>query len=313
MIRILIPYNLMNQSNYTDQQIFNIINKIRMVFKNELIGIDYVLPQNIVSEKKPLINELYKINNLYIIKEPANNIDYQNYVDKVCKIAAEESYNYIFIPTGGISKVLAACLSVDLKVGVTVDVLDIYFENRQLQYMRATSSNELLAFIKCMCSTEIATLKLKNVDNKCKNISDLSECKHIYDLFFEKSKNIKISNITDNRTKNSDIVIGVGRGVSKETLKGIIKFSKINNIEIVTTKPGVENGLFEHEKQVGQSGKSINAKLYIAIGISGAMQHIVGIMGCKYIIAINPDKDAPIHKYADVSIVSHAEKVFDSS
>jgi electron transfer flavoprotein alpha subunit len=78
---------------------------------------------------------------------------------------------------------------------------------------------------------------------------------------------------------------------------------------LACTRPVVESGLMPYERQVGQTGKTVAPKLYIAVGVSGAIQHFVAIQGAEKIVAINSDENAPIFQVADVGIVGDYQKI----
>jgi electron transfer flavoprotein alpha subunit len=78
---------------------------------------------------------------------------------------------------------------------------------------------------------------------------------------------------------------------------------------LACTRPVVEAGLMPYERQVGQTGKTVSPKLYIAVGVSGAIQHLVAIQNAEKIIAINSDEKAPIFQIADVGIVGDYRKI----
>ncbi len=102
----------------------------------------------------------------------------------------------------------------------------------------------------------------------------------------------------------ADVVIGVGRGIKgPENLKLIEKLACLLNAQIGGTRAVVDAGWLSHRYQIGQTGLTISPKLYIACGISGAVQHIVGIQSAKTIVAINKDPEAPIFEVADYGIV----------
>jgi electron transfer flavoprotein alpha subunit len=103
----------------------------------------------------------------------------------------------------------------------------------------------------------------------------------------------------------ADIIIGVGRGIKgPETLKMIEELASLLNASIGGTRAVVDAGWLPSRCQIGQTGLTVSPKLYIACGISGAIQHIVGIQSAKTIIAINKDPDAPIFKVANYGIVN---------
>jgi electron transfer flavoprotein alpha subunit len=99
------------------------------------------------------------------------------------------------------------------------------------------------------------------------------------------------------------IIVSVGRGIKeKENLSLIDDLAAALGAEIAASRPICDNGWLPMERQVGSSGQTVAPKLYIAIGLSGAIQHIVGMKGSKTIVAINKDPDAPIFEIADYGI-----------
>ena len=110
--------------------------------------------------------------------------------------------------------------------------------------------------------------------------------------------------------EGAQIVVAGGRGCKDEATFGLVKeLAGLLGAEVGAFRPVIESGWVSRAHQVGQSGKTIAPKLYIACGISGAMQHISGVTNSDYIVAINKDEDAPIFDIADVSIVGRCEKI----
>jgi electron transfer flavoprotein alpha subunit len=104
----------------------------------------------------------------------------------------------------------------------------------------------------------------------------------------------------------AEIIVSVGRGIKEQKNIEIAKaLADALGGEIAASRPICDAGWLPMERQVGSSGQTVSPKLYLAIGISGAIQHIVGMKGSKNIIAINKDADAPIFEIADVAVVGN--------
>ncbi len=134
-----------------------------------------------------------------------------------------------------------------------------------------------------------------------KYVSDADFIVEIIDRHIEKSKvNIK----------NSPIIVAGGYGVgSKENFQLLYDLANTLGAEVGASRAAVDAGLVEHERQIGQTGVTVRPKLYIAVGISGQIQHIAGMQESSIIISINPDENAPINAIADYVITGNMEEV----
>lgn len=102
----------------------------------------------------------------------------------------------------------------------------------------------------------------------------------------------------------ADIIVSVGRGIKeKENIAIVEELAKAMGAELAASRPICDNGWLPMERQVGSSGQTVSPKVYVAVGISGAIQHLVGMKGAKTIVAINKDANAPIFEVADYGIV----------
>lgn len=113
----------------------------------------------------------------------------------------------------------------------------------------------------------------------------------------------------------SDVICALGKGVknAKHTVEDYVDKKNAENgprWEIAASRLAVDSEMYPYEKQVGMTGKTVSPPVYIAVGISGAVHHIAGMKQSGTVIAINPDKKAPIFDYADYGIVATAEEVF---
>jgi electron transfer flavoprotein alpha subunit len=103
---------------------------------------------------------------------------------------------------------------------------------------------------------------------------------------------------------SADLIVSVGRGIKeKENLPLAEELAKALGAELAASRPICDNGWLPMERQVGSSGQTVSPKVYLAIGISGAIQHLVGMKGSKTVVAINKDPEAPIFEIADYGIV----------
>jgi electron transfer flavoprotein alpha subunit len=103
---------------------------------------------------------------------------------------------------------------------------------------------------------------------------------------------------------SAPVIVSVGRGIKeKDNLPIVEEFAQALGAELAASRPICDNGWLPMERQVGSSGQTVSPKLYIAVGISGAIQHLVGMKGSKSVIAINKDENAPIFEVADYGIV----------
>ena len=104
--------------------------------------------------------------------------------------------------------------------------------------------------------------------------------------------------------EGADILVSVGRGIEKEeNIHLAFELAEALNAEVSASRPVVDSGWIDSFRQVGSSGSNVAPKLYFSVGISGAIQHVVGMKGSKNILAINKDKDAPIFEIADYAII----------
>ena len=102
----------------------------------------------------------------------------------------------------------------------------------------------------------------------------------------------------------AEIIVSVGRGIrEKDNIALVEDLAKALGAELAASRPICDNGWLPMDRQVGSSGQTVAPKVYIAVGISGAIQHLVGMKGAKTIVAINKDPEAPIFEVADYGIV----------
>lgn len=110
--------------------------------------------------------------------------------------------------------------------------------------------------------------------------------------------------------EDADIIVAGGRGMgSAEEFAKVIDLAEALGGAVGASRPAIEAGWMPRQHQVGQSGKIVAPKLYVVAGVSGATQHVAGMSGSKYVLAINTDEDAQIFEVADLGIVGDAKKI----
>lgn len=236
------------------------------------------------------------------------NYDEETYMDIYEQIISSLSPSIVLLASTFAGKSLAARLGTRFDTGVTSDCIYLEIDNNGLLVQRRTAKNGMtLADIICPeCRPQIATLYNKSQSAHFKRRNEIPSIiiPNIKWSSVKKSK-IKILKRINEVKTTSDVVFGIGRGVgSYENLQRIIELAKKINAGIGVTKAIVDLGWMDYSYQIGQTGKGISASVYIACGISGSIQHIVGITSVKKIIAINTDRFAPIFSYADYGIVA---------
>jgi len=206
---------------------------------------------------------------------------------------------------------LAPRVSGALGTGLTADCIDLDInENRQLAATRPTFGGQLMATILCKRYPQMATVrphvfKVKSPDTPVP--TEIISCpvninymkNHVEIIDFKKT----VDNVI-NELDSSEIIVAGGKGLKNEKgFEMLREFAKSIGATVAASRGAVEAGLAPAEIQVGQTGKTVSPKIYIACGISGAIQHTVGMTGSEHIIAINNDENAPIFEIADTGIV----------
>jgi len=212
---------------------------------------------------------------------------------------------------------LAGVVATRLQTGLTADCTGLFIEQetRLLLMTRPTFGGNIMATIFCqnhrpqLSTVRPRVFKMPEKDTSRKGeIREHSweppavELPEIVEFIAAKSGSEDIA-------KYPALVVA-GRGAcDPATMPMLEELAKLVGGVIACSRPVVESGLMPYERQVGQTGKTVAPKLYIGVGVSGAVQHLVAIQGADKIVAINTDPNAPIFKVADVGIVGNFTKV----
>ncbi|MFX1495904.1 MAG: FAD-binding protein [Promethearchaeota archaeon] len=204
-----------------------------------------------------------------------------------------------------------------LNAGLTADCtgLDIEKDTRNLLQTRPTFGGNIMATIRTPTSRpQMATVRPGIFEISRDNPKNVN-VKIIEKEYKEKDSVSKIVKIINKQKKqvnleDADIIVAGGRGVgSKEGFKLIESLAKVLGAELGGSRVTIELNWLEQDRQIGQTGKTVSPKLYIACGISGAIQHLVGMHNSEIIVAINKDPNAPIFNVAHYGIVADLHKI----
>jgi electron transfer flavoprotein alpha subunit len=260
----------------------------------------------------------YGADKVYLAESPLlKNYQTDLYTKVIANKINEAKPQIVLYGATHIGRDLAPRIAQRINTGLTADctALDITEDNLLLQTRPAFGGN-LMAQIICkkhkpqMSTARPGVFKMLEKDTNKKgevvniqaDISENDKRVNIIEIIKETKKKINL--------EDAEIIVSGGRGLGKkENFKLIEELASLLKAEIGASRAAVDSGWVDKDHQVGQTGKTVRPKLYLAIGISGAIQHKAGMQSSDLIIAINKDGNAPIFEVADYGIVDDLFKV----
>lgn len=239
-------------------------------------------------------------------------LDSQVYASVLAEISAKENATVIVISNNNSGKAIAPRLSVRLKAGIASGVSRLPLNLNPFTVYKRTYSGNAFAHMIIKSDIRILTLAQNSfdlVESKVNPVIENQNPSIDKSLLKTELKDVQKQSgkilLTD-----ADIVVSGGRGMkSADNWAPLVELANSLGAATACSRPVSDEGWRPHEEHTGQTGKIIAPNLYIAVGISGATQHLAGISSSKYIVAINSDKDAPIFEAAQYGIVGDAMKV----
>jgi electron transfer flavoprotein alpha subunit len=203
-------------------------------------------------------------------------------------------------------KAAAPRVAAQLNAACATEIIDVTMSGDQIEYVRPAIANKVLQRVKVNTKQLVAVVRagafeaqegIDGSENAVTLAAPTADLKAVIkELISDASGEIDLA--------DADIVISVGRGAKDQAGVDMVK-ELANDLKagFGSSRAMVDAGLMAHNKQVGQTGKIVAPSLYMAIGISGAIQHLAGMNGSKVILAVNKDPEAPIFNVADYGIV----------
>ena len=239
-----------------------------------------------------------------------NNFDPEIYSNCISEIFKSENCDLLVLSSSSNSKYIGGILSVKIDAGYVTNVISKPTMGDRISVQRNTFTNKAFENVEIMKSKVILAISKNSYGLKENQIN--SEATETNFNISESRNKVKSVEKTSNKVTiaDADIVVSGGRG-----LKGPENWHLIENLADILggatacSKPVSDLGWRPHSEHVGQTGKPVSSNLYIAIGISGAIQHLAGVNSSKVKVVINTDPEAPFFKAADYGIVGDAFEV----
>lgn len=200
-----------------------------------------------------------------------------------------------------------------LKAGLTADCTQISMTNGKLQQIRPAFGNSLMATIESQSDIQMATVRPGTFLWRPITVTDFEIIReHFHGRPSRVTEESYIPYTDVIPLNQAAVIISGGLGIgSKEGFQKLEKLAQKIGGTVAASRSAVDAGYAPYRYQVGMTGVTVCPKLYIAVGISGAVQHLAGMSGSEKVIAINSDPNAPIFDYADYGIVGDWESVID--
>lgn len=289
---------------------FEVLKKGSELAASQNTDIEAIIIGNVVNDLENIGG--YGISKVtHLQNSELSNYSVSAYSDLLISFAQEINADTILLANTAMGKDLAPPLAVKLNAGVIVDCISLDLQDDKLVATRPVYAGK--AFVEVESNLE------KNVYTLRPNVFTLGEASDAKaNVVVKNIETLNLANKVVSVTKaegkldvaEADIIVSGGRGMKAAENFGMIEeLAGVLGAATGASRAVVDAGWRPHSEQVGQTGKTVSPNLYIAVGISGAIQHLAGMQSSKFIVAINKDKDAPIFQVADYGIAGDAFEV----
>jgi len=237
------------------------------------------------------------------------------YATLLVKLAAEERPDIILGPTSPRARDVFATSAIDLETGVIVDATGLALQDGLVRVTRPVYAGKLLSIVTCKeRRPQMITIRARAFPAPEPDAARRGEVIQVSPVMTEDAIGVKVVDylVETNRVSldSAKIIVSGGRGVgSPEGFEPVRQLAQALGAAVGASRAAVDAGWIPYAHQVGQTGKVVSPDLYVASGISGAIQHLVGMRTAKVIVAINKDAEAPIFRNVHYGIVGDLFKI----
>lgn len=241
----------------------------------------------------------------------------ESYTQALTKVLDDTKPEIVLIGATSIGRDLAPRVSARLATGLTADCTSLEVgENKELLMTRPAFGGNIMATIICPDHRpQMSTVRPGVMTTLDKDESRTGTVEKVEISFTDAVNRVKVLEVVkeekvEESIDEASILVSGGRGVgSKDNFSILADVAELLNGTISASRAVIDAGWFDHSRQVGQTGTTVRPNIYLACGISGAIQHVAGMEESDYIIAINKDSEAPIFEVADFGIVGDVNRV----
>lgn len=239
----------------------------------------------------------------------------QPIVDAMAKVITENSISYALFGGGLLGFEIGAGLTARLGAGVTMEVTAVKADGGKLVAERPVLQDSAIVDVGYVSEPGVIIGRLNAFDLNDGSGGDAEVVDIEVELSAWSTKATMVSRGESGdeggvNIEDADLLVGGGRGLGeKDNFKLAEDLAEALGGAVAATRAVVDAGWYPYSTQIGQTGKTVSPKLYLAAGISGAIQHKVGMMSSENIVAINKDQNAPIFEYCDLGVVGDLHKI----
>jgi electron transfer flavoprotein alpha subunit len=256
----------------------------------------------------------YGATKVYVFDDPRLEVPLpQPRVDALAKLVGEREFDAVLFPGSVLAADVAAGLSARLDAGLNWDLVDVAREDGRLVGKRPALQDSVYVDVGWKGEPQLALFRSgtfdpsetggeAEVEELSAEFEDFSLAATMIEQAHEESEGPSI--------EDAEVIVAGGRGLgAPENFKLAEELAQALGGAVGATRAVVDAGWYPYATQVGQTGKTVSPKLYIALGISGAIQHKVGMQGANVIVAVNKDPNAPIFEFCDLGVVGDVHEI----